>query len=68
MREAFLQASTVVDPAEPRVARHERQGVLLLSTFTRHVQARGGALDLMAQFPGQEPAPQEGPGDIVEFI
>jgi len=33
----------------------EKRTDLLLSTLRRHVQAIGGRLDLVVQFPGQDP-------------
>lgn len=36
-------------------AQMEKRTDLLLSTLRRHVQAIGGRLDLVVQFPGQDP-------------
>ncbi|MBL8573331.1 MAG: helix-turn-helix transcriptional regulator [Hyphomicrobiaceae bacterium] len=45
------------------VAKYERQSDLLISTLSSYVEAMGGKLDLVVQFPGQAPMTLEGLGD-----
>ncbi|HEV2731583.1 MAG TPA: transcriptional regulator [Terriglobales bacterium] len=47
------------------VSRLERRSDLLLSTLRNYVEAVGGSLTLVAQFPDQEPIAIGGLGDIV---
>ena len=48
------------------VAKYERPSDLLLSTLTSYVEAMGGNLKLMVEFPGKEPVALEGLGDTEE--
>ncbi|WP_417480751.1 helix-turn-helix domain-containing protein [Maricaulis maris] len=48
------------------VAKYERQSDLLLSTLKSYVQAMGGNLKLMVEFPGKGPVVLEGIGDTEE--
>jgi hypothetical protein len=47
------------------VSRLEKRSNLLLSTLRNYVEAVGGSLTLVAQFPDQEPIAIKGLGDIV---
>jgi len=47
------------------VSRLEKRSDLLLSTLRNYVEAVGGSLTLVAQFPNQEPIAIGGLGDIV---
>ncbi len=47
------------------VSRLEKRSDLLLSTLRNYVEAVGGSLTLVAQFPDQEPIAIGGLGDIV---
>jgi DNA-binding XRE family transcriptional regulator len=42
------------------VAKYERQSDLLLSTLTSYVNAMGGSLKLVVEFPGKKPVRLEG--------
>jgi DNA-binding XRE family transcriptional regulator len=44
------------------VAKYERQSDLLLSTLTSYVEAMGGSLKLMVEFPGKKPVVLDGLG------
>ena len=48
------------------VAKYERQSDLLLSTLSSYVQAMGGSLKLMVEFPGKKPVALDGLGDTEE--
>ena len=48
------------------VAQMENQGDLLISTLRSHIEAMGGSLTLMVQFPDREPVALSGFGDIDE--
>jgi len=48
------------------VAKYERQSDLLLSTLKSYVQAMGGNLKLIVEFPGKTPVALEGLGDTEE--
>ncbi len=47
------------------VSRLEKRSDLLLSTLRNYVEAVGGSLTIVAQFPDQEPIAIEGLGEIV---
>lgn len=47
------------------ISRLEKRSDLLLSTLRNYVEAVGGSLTLVAQFPGQEPIAIEGLGEVV---
>ncbi|MBS1851271.1 MAG: XRE family transcriptional regulator [Acidobacteria bacterium] len=47
------------------VSRLEKRSDLLLSTLRNYVEAVGGSLTLVAQFPDQDPIAIEGLGEIV---
>ena len=47
------------------ISRLEKRSDLLLSTLRNYVEAVGGSLTLVAQFPDQEPIAIEGLGEIV---
>ena len=46
------------------IAQMERRGDLLLSTLRSYVEAMGGRLDLVAEFPGRAPVVLKGLADI----
>lgn len=48
------------------VAKYERQGDLLISTLKSYVEAMGGSLELVVQFPGQPPLKLDGLGEPSE--
>ena len=48
------------------VAQMENQGDLLISTLRSHIEAMGGSLTLMVQFPDREPVTLSGFGDMDE--
>ena len=47
------------------ISRLEKRSDLLLSTLRNYVEAVGGSLTLVAQFPGQEPIAIAGLGEIL---
>jgi hypothetical protein len=47
------------------ISRLEKRSDLLLSTLRNYVEAVGGSLTLVAQFPNQEPIAIGGLGDII---
>jgi len=47
------------------ISRLEKRSDLLLSTLRNYVEAVGGSLTLVAQFPDQEPIAIEGLGEVV---
>jgi len=47
------------------ISRLEKRSDLLLSTLRNYVEAVGGSLTLVAQFPYQEPIAIEGLGEVV---
>ena len=47
------------------ISRLEKRSDLLLSTLRNYVEAVGGSLTLVAQFPDQEPIAIEGLGELV---
>ncbi len=46
------------------VARYEQRSDMLLSTLRRYIEAAGGALSLIAEFPGRPSVRLKGIGDI----
>jgi transcriptional regulator with XRE-family HTH domain len=60
------QLADSLDVQQATVAKYERQTDLLLSTLTSYVQAMGGNLKLMVEFPGKAPVALEGLGDTEE--
>lgn len=48
------------------VARYEQRSDMLLSTLNRYIQAAGGRLSLIAEFPGRASVRLKGIGDIHE--
>lgn len=61
-----VQLARTLGIQQATVAKYERQSDLLLSTLTSYVQAMGGNLRLMVEFPGKEPVALEGLGDMEE--
>lgn len=61
-----VQLAKTLGIQQATVAKYERQSDLLLSTLTSYVQAMGGNLRLMVEFPGKEPVALEGLGDMEE--
>lgn len=61
-----VQLARTLGIQQATVAKYERQSDLLLSTLTSYVQAMGGNLKLMVEFPGMEPVALEGLGDTEE--
>lgn len=61
-----VQLAKTLGIQQATVAKYERQSDLLLSTLTSYVQAMGGNLKLMVEFPGKEPVAIEGLGDTEE--
>lgn len=61
-----VQLAETLGIKQATVAKYERQSDLLLSTLTSYVQAMGGNLKLMVEFPGKAPVALEGLGDTEE--
>lgn len=61
-----VQLAKTLGIQQATVAKYERQSDLLLSTLTSYVEAMGGNLKLMVEFPGKEPVTLEGLGDTEE--
>lgn len=61
-----VQLAETLGIQQATVAKYERQSDLLLSTLTSYVQAMGGNLKLMVEFPGKAPVALEGLGDTEE--
>lgn len=61
-----VQLAKTLGIRQATVAKYERQSDLLLSTLTSYVEAMGGNLKLMVEFPGKAPVALEGLGDTEE--
>lgn len=61
-----VQLAETLGIQQATVAKYERQSDLLLSTLSSYVQAMGGSLKLMVEFPGKAPVALEGLGEIEE--
>lgn len=61
-----VQLAQTLGIQQATVAKYERQSDMLLSTLSSYVQAMGGSLKLMVEFPGKEPVALEGLGEIEE--
>ena len=61
-----VQLAQTLGIQQATVAKYERQSDLLLSTLSSYVQAMGGSLKLMVEFPGKAPVALEGLGEIEE--
>ena len=61
-----VQLAQTLGIQQATVAKYERQSDLLLSTLSSYVQAMGGSLKLMVEFPGKAPVALEGFGEIEE--
>ena len=61
-----VQLAQTLGIQQATVAKYERQSDLLLSTLSSYVQAMGGSLKLMVEFPGEAPVALEGLGEIEE--
>ena len=61
-----VQLAKTLGVQQATVARYERQSDLLLSTLTSYVQAMGGSLKLMVEFPGKASVALERLGDTDE--
>jgi transcriptional regulator with XRE-family HTH domain len=55
----------ILNTGQEGVSRLEKRSDLLLSTLRSYVEAVGGSLTLVAQFPDQEPVAIGGLGDII---
>jgi DNA-binding XRE family transcriptional regulator len=62
MTQVRLAATLGVQQAT--VAKYERQTDLLISTLASYVDAMGGKLSLVVEFPGKKPVTLEGLGDL----
>lgn len=61
-----VQLAETLGIRQTTVAKYERQSDLLLSTLASYVEAMGGNLKLMVEFPGKTPVALEGLGDTEE--
>ncbi|MGL5137243.1 MAG: helix-turn-helix domain-containing protein [Beijerinckiaceae bacterium] len=57
-----VQLADILGVRQATVAKYERQSDLLLSTLSGYVEAMGGKLRLVVEFPGSEPLALEGLG------
>jgi transcriptional regulator with XRE-family HTH domain len=55
-----VQLAETLGIRQATVAKYERQSDLLLSTLTNYVNAMGGSLKLMVEFPGMPPVALDG--------
>lgn len=62
-----VQLAKTLNVQQATVAKYERQSDLLLSTLTSYIQAMGGSLKLMVEFPGKAPVALDGLGDTEEL-
>ena len=56
--------ATSLRVGQDTVARYEQRSDMLLSTLRRYIEAVGGALSLVAEFPGRPSVKLKGIGDI----
>lgn len=61
-----VQLAETLGIQQATVAKYERQSDLLLSTLSSYVQAMGGNLKLMVEFPGKKPVALDGLGETEE--
>lgn len=61
-----VQLAETLGIQQATVAKFERQSDLLLSTLSSYVQAMGGSLKLMVEFPGKKPVALDGLGETEE--
>jgi len=61
-----VQLAEVLGVKQATVAQYEKRGDLLLSTLRSYVEAMGGHLKLMVEFPGKAPLALDGLGDTEE--
>jgi len=61
-----VQLAQTLGIQQATVAKYERQSDLLLSTLSSYVQAMGGSLKLMVEFPGKKPVALDGLGETEE--
>lgn len=61
-----VQLAETLGIQQATVAKYERQSDLLLSTLSSYVQAMGGSLKLMVEFPGKKPVALDGLGETEE--
>lgn len=61
-----VQLAESLNVKQATIAQMEKRGDMLLSTVRSYVEAMGGTLDLVVQFPGQEPVHLTGLGDTEE--
>ncbi len=57
-----VQLAQTLGVQQATVAKYERQSDLLLSTLSRYVEAMGGKLKLIVEFPGKPPVALDGLG------
>lgn len=57
-----VQLAQTLGVQQATVAKYERQSDLLLSTLSRYVEAMGGKLKLVVEFPGKPPVALDGLG------
>jgi len=55
-----------LEVGQDTVARYEQRSDMLLSTLRKYIQAAGGTLSLIAEFPGRAAVRLKGLGDIAE--
>lgn len=58
-----VQLAETLGIQQATVAKYERQSDLLLSTLSSYVQAMGGSLKLMVEFPGKKPVALDSLGE-----
>jgi transcriptional regulator with XRE-family HTH domain len=61
-----VQLAETLGIQQATVAKYERQSNLLLSTLSSYVQAMGGSLKLMVEFPGKKPVALDSLGETDE--
>jgi transcriptional regulator with XRE-family HTH domain len=61
-----VQLADVLGVQQATVAKYERQSDLLISTLASYVEAMGGKLKLMVEFPDKEPMALDGLGETEE--
>ena len=61
-----VQLAETLGIQQATVAKYERQSDLLLSTLSSYVQAMGGSLKLMVEFPGKKPVALDSLGETDE--
>ena len=61
-----VQLAETLGIQQATVAKYERQSDLLLSTLSSYVQAMGGSLKLMVEFPGKKPVALDNLGETDE--